>query len=381
MTAVCLLLMMVGTAFAYSASAASGNDSADGEELPTFRPSIADKMKYQKFYKQENPAVPINESELTHLLFSGRWVEKHDQDPRRNVVKLTFAASRLNELPKGRGTASDSGYKLRIPKKMLLMDDMDEDPETITIRYPKDMFVGKGSENTKKLGTPPAQSGQRNSPPVSSTSSSDPYQERWWVGATKDNIIRATGVIDPYENTNNGQALTSYHESEIYFNRDGDLAEIISELEPDGDAEIWAAIYDEGDWVTPGGWLLVESTSYQPIEYYVYISDGVYDIWFKNTNTGEWVHDSYDDTDNPATAINWIVSSTELYIDGVTNSFNLITWPLKTEWVYSDGWTKPAKIFDNYGRDVDGSYVYTWSYFNSDDEIVGYHEADNNPDT
>lgn len=154
-----------------------------------------------------------------------------------------------------------------------------------------------------------------------------------------DSIVYVTGKIKPYSTVNEGQNAVIYQEREIYTNRDGDTIELTLFYRDDGDIFLSVPIYDEHQltWETTSTW--IDATAKPNYDYYVSISDGIYEIWFENKNTGQWYNYSYDDSDNPATAVDWLMESSELYLYGeIQHHFEAQTFPIIDEWTReSDG--------------------------------------------
>lgn len=260
------------------------------------------------------------------IIVSQAWLLQNDEDARPDIVKITFPANWLN---KTEVSGKEPIVLLRIPKKMLELDDINVDPNILTISYPVNMFefhtnVTVMNESRARLEQVAASTNEKSlpsQPSVSNLVSTEPtgvqaidYQERaWYYRNSGYTVIRVTGLVEPYSYSNQGETFRNYNEREIYLNRNGDIGEVISDFTDSGNAYVWVAIYDEGSWVTPWNWLLVDVTgTLQPIEYYFYINSGVYDVWLKDTSSGTWYSKSYDDTDNPATYIDWLTGSTEL---------------------------------------------------------------------
>ncbi|KUL01027.1 MAG: hypothetical protein XE11_2267 [Methanomicrobiales archaeon 53_19] len=101
----------------------------------------------------------------------------------------------------------------------------------------------------------------------------------------------------------------------------------------------------------------------------------MYEIWFQDQSTDQWYYYSYDDTDNPATAVDWLMGSSELYIyGGVQHYFEAIAYPILDEWTRrSDGtWYSPGQTFDFIRYSDDQPYVHVSTWLSSD-KIYSYH--------
>jgi hypothetical protein len=359
------------------------------KELPAFQPSIRDKLSYEgKLRLMENltSTPPLPESDLARIIASEAWFLQNDEDARPDMVKMTFPADWLN---KTEVSGNEPIVLLRIPKKMLELDDTNEDPDLLTIAYPINMFgfytnisvMDKGRASSEKVSA-----STNFQPSVSNLVSTESagvkaieYQERaWYHRDSSYTAIRVTGLIDPHSYSNQGETFRNYNEREIYLNRSGDIAEFISDFTDSGNAYVWVAIYDEGSWVTPWNWLLVNVTeSLQPIEYYFYMNSGVYDIWLKNTSSGTWYYKSYDDKDNPATYIDWLTGSTELdTIGGISKSFRVETNPIRDDWTYAGGnWYRPKTTFSWHSYSPNQQYVYINAWWDGSDRINTQHVA------
>lgn len=346
------------------------------EELPSFRPTISDK----KGMRPTKSSPPLPESDLTHIVFPKRWLLENDEDESPDLIKITFPASWVDSPPK-----VDTGEQvvlLRVPKKMLKLDDSNEDPRLITIHYPAEWFrFHSDSEESNRAGKTHSLEHVNRSPSQRSIGiQAIEYQERvWFRNELKHRVIHATGVIDPYYFYNAGETFRTFHEREVYLNRSGDLIEFISDFADDGKAWVWVAVFDENVWVTPPDWLSVEVTgTLQRIEYRFYMNQpGYYDIWLYDTKTGNWYHNSYDDTDNPPAFIEWLTGSTEIdTLGGILKDFEAHTYPVTTDWVWIGGSSKahrPNEFFKKYPEGPDEPYVYVDGWFDGGGRIITNH--------
>jgi len=130
--------------------------------------------------------------------------------------------------------------------------------------------------------------------------------------------------------------------------------------------------------VTPWNWLQVDVTgTLQPIEYRLYMSGGVYDLWLKDTSTETWYHNSYDDSDNPSTRVDWLTGSTEVdTVGGISEYFRTETNPIRDDWTYADGvWHRPGTTFNWNSYSPDQQYVYINAWWDNSDRINTRHIA------
>ncbi len=340
------------------------------EKLPSFRPSISDK----RGMRPTETSPPLPESELTHIPFPKTWLLENDADENPDLVRVTFPASWIDNPPE---VSSDEPIVLlRVPKKMLRLDDLNEDPELITIHYPKEWFSYPTSEDLNPVPV----SRINDSISQRSTVSGIEFQKRVWFRNEEGyNVIHATGILDPYYFYNTGETFRTFHEREVYFNRDGDLIEFISDFASDGKAWVWVAVFDENEWVTDPNWLSIEVTgTLQRIEYRLYMDrPGYYDIWLYDTKTQRWYHNSYHDTDNPPTRINWLAGSTEIdTLGGIFKDFEAHTYPITTDWVLVKGNPepdRPNKFFVRHPDEPYQPYVYIDGWFDSAGRIITNH--------
>ncbi|MDW7726715.1 MAG: hypothetical protein SCH70_06300 [Candidatus Methanoperedens sp.] len=359
--------------------------------LSPFQPSINDKLSYEeelRLIKNYTPTPPMPDSDIARIVVPEAWLLPNDEDARIDIVKITFPVDWLN---KTQVSDNEPIVLLRIPKKMLGLDDTNEDPNRITISYPVDMFefytnitaMSKGRVSSEKVAT--STNGKSSLSQLSGNlTGAEPisiqgidYQERAnYQRNSGYTVIRVTGLINPYSYSNQGETFRNYNEREIYLDRTGDAAEVISDFTDIGNAYVWVSIFDEGSWITSWDWLNVNVTgTLQPIEYYFYINSGVYDVWLKDTSSGTWYYKSYDDTDNPGTYIDWLKGSTEIdSAGGISKYFRTETNPIRDDWTYASGtWYRPKTTFNWYGYTSNQQYVYINAWWDSSDRINTQH--------
>jgi len=108
--------------------------------FPDFQPGIIDKLSYEEeieCLKSLTPTPPLSESDIAQIILSKTWFLQNDEDARLEIVKITFPTNWLNKAPVNE---SESIVLLRIPKRMLELDNTNVDPGQITVSYPVDMF-------------------------------------------------------------------------------------------------------------------------------------------------------------------------------------------------------------------------------------------------
>ena len=403
-----LVVALAGAMFVSGVSAVdliSANEQEDTEytkspmveensmELPSFQPGIKDKWSYEEekeYLKDLVPTPPLSESDMIQIIVSEAWLLKNDEDKRSEIVKFTIPVIWEKESP---ATESESIVVLRVPEKMLELDNTNVDPNKITVSYPIDMFKfysNIAEMELDKKGKEIVISSMNNqfSTTISGASNSDDlkfgntkainkYARAWYQRDTSYNVVTVTGSIYPTSYSNQGETFRNYNEREIYLNRDGDVIEFISEFTDWGSSYVWAAVYDEDSWVTSRQWLSVDVTgTLQQIEYRLYMENGIYDLWLKDTSTDTWYHNTYDDSDNPSTRVNWLTGSTELdTFGGISEYFRTETNPIRDDWTYANGdWRRPQTTFDWNSYDpADDQYVYLNAWWDGSDRINTRH--------
>ncbi|MEA2034287.1 MAG: hypothetical protein U9N40_02165 [Euryarchaeota archaeon] len=359
---------------------------------PEFQPSILDKLLLKPVVSE----LRVNKQSVEFIgaIYSSSWIEQHDQSPASDQIVislpedhiLTKTVSSGSTVPVPEeladlivGADDESILVLWVPKDLIYSK---KNGSNVTIQFPKELLLEypdisqfnvdimadadevMDTEEDKSLSSAmnPAELASRTL-----------YQER--AQYTRDSsytVTGVTGILDPYSYSNNGRSFTSYHEIEIYLNGQDNTAEFISHILDDGSYRYWAVIWDDGDYYT----MLDKTTNSLPyMEYYLYLEDGVYWFHLRNPNTGAWETNSYDDTDNPATRVDWLMGSTELYLDSGTGSFRVETCPIREDWTRtSDGsWYRPRKTFDWYTYTSNEQYVSISACWTSDDRIQTIH--------
>ena len=344
-------------------------------------------------------ADPLDESELITLVFSESWILENNESTDPRLVKLTAEKSSLTahhgcdaEITTFYSPSEirdDEGIVvLRVPKKMLAL--FNKRPDELTIDCPADFFMfypnidqlyNDLQEKHDSLSSTPEvdlQSDSNQEVDSQSTRTSTFYGE--WAqyyrnSSYANSIVYVTGKIKPDTTVNEGQDAVVYLEREIYTNRDGDIIELTLFYRKDGEIFLSVPIYDEHNltWETTSTW--IDATAKPYFDYYVSIANGMYEIWFQDQSTDQWYYYSYDDTDNPATAVDWLMGSSELYIyGGVQHYFEAIAYPILDEWTRrSDGtWYSPGQTFDFIRYSDDQPYVHVSTWLSSD-KIYSYH--------
>lgn len=339
--------------------------------------------------REPEPTSPLPESELTHIMFSKSWLLQNDEDERPEIIKITFPASWLNKSPEV--GSNEPIALLRMPKEMLRIMDTNGDPNMITVALPKSMFkfysnvseIKSATANMKKLDERKQNAISLYPEPATGAGSIE-YGEWVWFACDPftDNpsyvVTRVVGTSTPYSYYNSGETFRSYHEREVYLDRDGDIIEFIADYTDSGNVYVWVAVFDEGIWSTPWDWLLIDVTgSLQLIEYYFFIDQGYYKIWLHDTKTDSWYYKAYDDTDNPSTRVTWLTGSSEIdTVDGISQAFEVKTYPVTTDWVWYDGaYHRPDTAFEYWGKSTNQPYVYVDGWFDSLGRIITDHRS------
>jgi len=346
---------------------------------------------------------PLNESELISIVFPEAWLLENDENKDPRLIRILFPASQLNNLQVN--TEEHAGYLapreirndekvvlLQMPKTMFRF--FNKNPDNITIDYPleyftfypniNEMYNDKNKKVKSNLSNQVdnvfSQQAEHFLPfTQQSTLATEFYGE--WVQyyrktAYANSIMYVAGSINPYSFSNEGQDNTIYQEREIYLNRDGDIIELTLFYRDDSKIFLSVPIYDEHElmWNTTSTW--IDATSMHSYDYYVFIGDGIYEIDIYDTVDQIWYSHSYDDTDNPATAIDWLMGSSELYMDGVpTHQFEAITNPIRDEWINDGTWHTPEETFDYVRNTENKNYVSISGWWDSNGRLRTMHVA------
>jgi hypothetical protein len=370
-------------------------DNETIKQLPTFKPSMNDKLSYEeehRLLKNYVPSPPIPESDMAEVIFSKTWFIQNKKDTQSDNVQLTFPVTWLS---KTQVSDNEAVVMLRVPKKMLELDNTNSDSNMITVEYPKKMFEefsnlkekemklqDRQKESKIKLQQSANRSTQisQNKQTPASTKSINKQVRSWYKRDPDIITTKVFGHMDPTSYANSGETFRNYDEREMYLNGD-DTIEFITDFTDTGGVYAWVAVYDEGTWSTSWNWLNIDVTgTLQEIDYRLYISNGVYTILLQDTSTGLWYQNSYNDTDNPSTRVDWLVGSTELdTVGGISNYFRTETNPIQDDDAYS-GSTRfnPATSFFWYSDDSDQQYVYINDYVDSSGRIETQHIAGQN---
>lgn len=180
-----------------------------------------------------------------------------------------------------------------MPKDLLKSWDLSDDSNVITIELPVDEF--EFYSDVSSMERTSLQNEIQPSAIYSGTqtkSYSNTNQERVFYACEpfSENpthvITSALGLIDPSYYSNSGQDITIYHESELYFDSQGDVIELISAFYPDNTVKVWASYFDGPD---SRNLASIDVTgTLQPVKYYVTIENGEYRVYLKDTNSGQW---------------------------------------------------------------------------------------------
>ncbi|MDK2975175.1 MAG: hypothetical protein PWP08_1546 [Methanofollis sp.] len=277
------------------------------------------------------------------------------------------------------GAGDESILVLWVPKDIVHSE---KNGNNITIQFPNDVLleysdISQFKENIKTYADEVVDTEEDF--PLSSTmnpavlADRTLYQERaQYVRDSSYTVTGVTGILDPSSYSNNGRSFTSYHEIEIYLNGQDNTAEFISQIRDDGRYRYWVVIWDDGTYYT----MLDKTTNSPPyMEYYLYLENGVYWFHLRNPDSGAWETSSYDDSDNPATRVDWLMGSTELYLDSGTESFRVETRPIREDWTRTsdDSWYRPRTTFDWYTYTPNEQYVSISAQWTTDDRIETTH--------
>jgi len=358
---------------------------------PAFQPSILDKI----LIKPATSKYRVNTQSIDFIgtAFSSSWIDQHDQSPTSNQITITLPEDHILKKTVSSGSTvpipeelanmivgNDDGSILVLwaPKDLIQFG---KNGSNVTIQFPKDLLCNYSGIAQFKNDIKTYLSEVTDTKDDTLSSAMDPavlasrslYKKRaQYVRDSAYTVTGVTGILDPYSYSNNGRSFTSYHEIEIYLNGQNNTAEFISNIRDDGDYRYWVVIWDEGTYYT----MLDKTTNSLPyMEYYFYLENGVYWFHLRDPNSGAWDTSSYDDTDDPATRVDWLMGSTELYLDSGTGDFRVETRPIREDWTRtSDGsWYRPRTTFDWYTYTPNEQYVSISAQWTSDDRIETTH--------
>lgn len=322
-----------------------GQDDGTRPKLPDFLPSISDKLSYdeeQRLIKNYTPTPPVPESEMARIIFSKKWFLQNDKDPQSDMVQLTFPVTWLD---KTAVSDNEAVVMLHVPKRLLELQNTNPDPQMMTVSFSENWFKEfpnmssinftshsrKNDQETdlqysRGQSVPTLQKNQKLSEKLGIN-----RQVRGIYHCFENNPVTADiGLMNAFSYSNSGETFRNYDEREIYLDRSGDIVEFITDFTDSGQTYAWVAVYDEGTWVTAWNWLNIDiSGTLQETEYRLYINNGVYDLWLCDADSEICYHNSYNDTDNPSTGIQWLMGSTELdTVGGISNYFKTCTSPI-----------------------------------------------------
>ena len=208
--------------------------------------------------------------------------------------------------------------------------------------------------------------------------SGDFAERSWYYDAnTAHHVTGVRGVIDPSTSYNNGESYFSYHEMEIYLERDTDCIEFVSYHRPDGQIRIFVSIHDDYYLYTP---LDIDATNLPYVNYYLSI-DAPY--WYttrlQNPLTGTWYSNTWTDSDNFSRYIKSLRGSTELLsLQHVPPlySFHTATNPITGDYIRNSLgiWVRPNQAFTDMGAIPNQQYVHGTRSWSSG-RIVTTHES------
>jgi len=185
------------------------------------------------------------------------------------------------------------------------------------------------------------------------------------------------GRLDPHPLYNAGERFFSYQEREIYLNNDNDTIEFISNHLDTGQRDVWVALYDNTSEYPVSSFQLNFTDVDAPIEYYLIINSAEkkYDLWLKNTGTGDLRYRGYYDSDDPSDYIIHYTGSAELYYDLLDNEFRVLT-DIKDDWTrIGSTWYRPNEIFYFCCYSDEETYVEVTASWDTDNFTYTSHET------
>jgi hypothetical protein len=210
------------------------------------------------------------------------------------------------------------------------------------------------------------------------TTSGDFAERSWYYDANcAHQITGIQGVIDPSTSYNNGESYFSYHEMEVYLERDTDCIEFVSYHRTDGQIRVFVSIHDDYYLYTP---IDIDATNLPYVNYYLSI-DAPY--WYttrlQNPLTGTWYSNSWTDSDNFSRYIKSLRGSTELLsLQHVPPlySFHTETNPITGDYIRNSAgsWVRPNQAFTDMGAIPNEQYVHGTKSWSSG-TIVTTHEC------
>jgi thioester reductase-like protein len=110
------------------------------ENISVFQPGNKDSLTYeemQQLMDNYTSPTPIPESKMEKVVFSKTWFVQNDMDSSPDNVQLTFPREWLDK-----PEVSDDVpvILLRVPKRLLEMNDINTDPNMITLNFRADRF-------------------------------------------------------------------------------------------------------------------------------------------------------------------------------------------------------------------------------------------------
>lgn len=91
----------------------------------------------KRWEENYTPPTPIPESEMAHVIFSRTLFIRNDEDPQPDIVQLTFPRKWLDKPEVG---GDEPVILLRVPKRLLELNNINPDPEKITLNLRADRF-------------------------------------------------------------------------------------------------------------------------------------------------------------------------------------------------------------------------------------------------
>ena len=371
------------------------------EEIPSFQPGILDKTPYVN--QPLNPNVNKEQLEFICIAFSQVWLDKNDDAKEPELVNITIPEYWLTTVTFPAGVPAHIPAQcfdkipmnsdeliaiLWMPKNLINIESKEN---SVTLNFPEDFLLYKSNiteakialekdesetrMHSKELIHPPIKPFQVDNTKTINTEATFDYQERTrYYRKTLYSITGVTGKIDPISYSNQGETFTSYHEIEIYLNRDGDIIEFVNFMRNAGHNHVFVAQYDEYISSTP---LDVDISGLDYVEYYLYLESGTYWVHIRNPVSGTLYTGSYDDTDNPATRVNWLTGSTELYTDSIFSNYFNVDSDIVEDWTRNSNgnWYRPKTTFSWHSSSSDQQYVDINTWFDSTNKINTNHLA------
>ncbi|MDD1702320.1 MAG: hypothetical protein LUQ31_05010 [Methanoregula sp.] len=273
--------------------------------------------------------------------------------------------------PKAILTISSSGSSttIQVPERILLK--FDTHNESVAA-------IKKSANENLQIKHDSYPAGVTSKSLLQATTSQDFAERSWYYDANcAHQVTGAQGVIEPSSSYNNGESYFSYHEIEIYLERDTDCIEFVSYHRTDGQKRIFVSMHDDGVLSTP---IDIDATNLPYMNYYLSIDSPYYSTRLQNPLTGTWYTNSWNDSNDFSRYIKSLRGSTELlslqHVPPIY-SFHTATNPITVDSVRNSAtgtWVLPNQDFTDMGMDTSQSYVHGTKSWNNG-RIVTTHEC------